>query len=128
MEKWTAAEIPEQAGRTALVTGASSGLGLIVAMKLARASASVVLACRSLVRGAEAAEQIRLAAPGAAVEVAELDRASLRSVRAFAERYRSEYDSLDLLINNGGLMAPPRGETADGFELQFGTIISGTLP
>ncbi|MGI8926447.1 MAG: oxidoreductase [Tepidiformaceae bacterium] len=119
--KWTAAQMPRQDGRTAVVTGANSGIGLVAARELARAGARVVLACRNTEKGDNAASEIRLAAPGASVEVAALDLGSLGSVRAFAERYRSQHQPLDLLINNAGVMAPPRRVTADGFELQFGT-------
>ena len=113
---WTAADVPDQTGRTALVTGASSGLGLETATVLARRGATVVLACRDQAKGAAAARRI-----GGRTELLELDLASLESVRAAAERTRDRYDRLDLLINNAGVMVPPRQTTADGFELQFGT-------
>jgi NAD(P)-dependent dehydrogenase (short-subunit alcohol dehydrogenase family) len=119
--KWTPDLMPEQKGRTAVVTGANSGLGLVAARELARAGAQVVLACRDPSKGGLAAEQIATAVPGAAIEVWKLDLASLESVRAFGERFAAEREGLDLLINNAGLMAPPRRETADGFELQIGT-------
>ena len=119
--KWTAEQIPDQHGRLAVVTGSNSGLGLIAARELARAGAEVVLACRNTEKGEDAARQIRTDAPGAAVEVAALDLGDLVSVQAFAERFRSEKDGLDLLINNAGVMASPRRETADGFELHIGT-------
>ena len=85
-ERWTAAQIPDQAGRTAVVTGANSGLGLVSARELARAGAEVVLACRDTAKGEEAANEIRADVPEASVEVEPLDLASLDSVRAFAER------------------------------------------
>ena len=119
--RWGAEQIPSQAGRRVIVTGANSGIGLVAARELARAGASVVLGCRNREKGEAAATEIRQSAPAAAVEVAELDLGSLASVRAFAERYRSTHDALDLLINNAGVMAPPRRTTSDGFELQFGT-------
>jgi NAD(P)-dependent dehydrogenase (short-subunit alcohol dehydrogenase family) len=119
--KWTADQIPDQTDRVAVVTGANSGLGLVTARELARAGARVVLACRNAAKTASALAEIEAAAPGAAVEVESLDLANLESVRAFAGRFRAEHKRLDLLINNAGLMAPPRRETADGFELQFGT-------
>jgi NAD(P)-dependent dehydrogenase (short-subunit alcohol dehydrogenase family) len=120
-EGWTAEDIPDQSGRSAIVTGANSGLGLVTARELARSGARVVLACRNLDKGHEAVDQIRAAVPDAQVQLEELDLASLASVRGFAERFKSTHDGLDLLINNAGVMAPPRHRTADGFELQFGT-------
>jgi NAD(P)-dependent dehydrogenase (short-subunit alcohol dehydrogenase family) len=120
-EKWTAERIPDQSGRLAVVTGANSGLGLVTAQELARAGARVVLACRNVEKGEAARDAIARAAPGTQLELEELDLAGLDSVRAFAERFRAAHDGLDLLINNAGVMAPPRRQTADGFELQFGT-------
>lgn len=120
-EKWTAADIPDQKGRVAVVTGANSGLGLIAAGALAKAGATVVLACRNTEKGEAAMESIRVESAGAAIELESLDLASLDSVRAFAERFGKAHGGLDLLINNAGVMAPPRRQTADGFELQFGT-------
>jgi NAD(P)-dependent dehydrogenase (short-subunit alcohol dehydrogenase family) len=119
--KWKADQIPDQLGRIAIVTGANSGLGLATSRELARAGARVVLACRNTDKGRSAGDEIRAAVPHAAVEVGALDLGSLESVRTFAEWFRAEHPGLDLLINNAGLMAPPRGVTADGFELQFGT-------
>ena len=119
--KWTADNMPDQGGRIAVVTGANSGIGLVAARELARAGAQVVLACRNLAKGEAARREIEAAAPGAPLELEELDLSSLDSVRSFAERFRAAHDGLDLLINNAGVMAPPRSETADGFELQFGT-------
>src|SRR5215207_3321908 len=118
---WTAKDIPDQTGRTAAVTGANSGLGLVTARELARAGARVVLACRNLDKGHAAVDEIRAAVPEAQLQLEELDLASLASVRGFADRFRATHDRLDLLINNAGVMAPPRRRTADGFELQFGT-------
>ncbi len=118
--KWTADQIPDQTGRTAVVTGANSGLGLSTARELARAGAHVVLACRNLEKGEAALQEV-----GSGAELEQLDLASLESVKAFAERFLASHDGLDLLINNAGLMAPPRGVTADGFELQFGTNVLG---
>ena len=118
---WTTADIPDQSGRTAIVTGANSGLGLATARELARAGAHVVMACRNLEKGEEARRAIAAAAPGAEVELEQLDLSSLDSVRSFAATYSQGHDGLDLLINNAGVMATPRRRTADGFELQFGT-------
>ncbi|MGW2475753.1 oxidoreductase [Streptomyces sp. NPDC001665] len=115
---WSARDIPDQGGRTAVVTGANSGIGLITARELARCGARVLLACRDERRGEEAAARIRYAVRGADVECAPLDLADLSSVRAFAKGLRA--DRLDLLVNNAGVMALPYGRTADGFETQFG--------
>jgi NAD(P)-dependent dehydrogenase (short-subunit alcohol dehydrogenase family) len=125
--KWTSEQIPDQRGRTAIVTGANSGLGLSTARELARHGASVVLACRNTEKGAAALETIRSAAPDAQLELAELDLGSLASVESFADGFRASHAErgLDLLINNAGVMAPPRRETADGFELQLGTNMLG---
>jgi NAD(P)-dependent dehydrogenase (short-subunit alcohol dehydrogenase family) len=118
---WSVSDIPSQTGRTAVVTGAG-GLGFETALALARAGGDVVLAGRSLEKGEAAVGQIRAAAPGAAVRFEALDLASLASIKAFAGRLAAERASLDLLVNNAGVMAvPKRRETADGFELQFGT-------
>ncbi|MFZ0383501.1 MAG: oxidoreductase [Solirubrobacteraceae bacterium] len=119
--KWTAADIPDQSGRVAIVTGANSGLGLATARELARAGARVVIASRSAAKGDQAAASIRGSVPDAALEVASLDLADLSSVRAFAEGYVGAGSQLDLLINNAGIMAAPRQLTKDGFESQFGT-------
>jgi NAD(P)-dependent dehydrogenase (short-subunit alcohol dehydrogenase family) len=116
--KWTAADIPDQTGRVAVVTGANSGLGQATARELARSGASVVMACRSTVKGEQAARTIREQVPEARLEVRRLDLADLDSVRAFAQDTDGQ---LDLLINNAGVMAPPRRLTKDGFESQFGT-------
>jgi NAD(P)-dependent dehydrogenase (short-subunit alcohol dehydrogenase family) len=115
---WTASDIPDQSGRTAVVTGANSGIGYCAARELARRGASVVLACRSAQRADEAVERLRAEVPGGRFEYRPLDLADLSSVRRFAKDY--EGDRLDLLINNAGLMAIPYALTADGFETQFG--------
>jgi NAD(P)-dependent dehydrogenase (short-subunit alcohol dehydrogenase family) len=124
-EKWTAEQIPDQTGRTAIVTGANSGLGLETARELARHGASVVLACRDTRKGAAALHDIESSVQSATVELAPLDLASLVSVQSFAESFAGRANGLDLLINNAGVMAPPRRETSDGFELQFGTNVLG---
>jgi NAD(P)-dependent dehydrogenase (short-subunit alcohol dehydrogenase family) len=118
---WSVADIPPQHGRAAVVTG-TGGLGYETALALVRAGADVILAGRSPEKGAAAVAQIRAAAPRGAIRFAPLDLASLASVRAFANRLLGERASLDLLVNNAGVMAPPkRRTTEDGFELQFGT-------
>jgi NAD(P)-dependent dehydrogenase (short-subunit alcohol dehydrogenase family) len=118
MAKWSAADIPDQNGRLAVVTGANSGLGLATARELAGAGARVILACRDTGRGTDAAEAIRADMPSADLQVERLDLADLSSVREFAARVEGP---LDLLVNNAGVMATPRRETADGFEMQLGT-------
>ncbi|MCW2627141.1 MAG: hypothetical protein QOJ56_5102 [Mycobacterium sp.] len=120
MPKWTTSDIPDQTGRTAVVTGANTGLGFHTAAALAAHGAHVVLAVRSLDKGKEAVEKITAASPGAAVTLEELDLASLDSVRAAADQLRSKHDVIDLLINNAGVYAP-KSITKDGFELHFGT-------
>ncbi len=122
---WDPSDIADQSGKLAIVTGANSGIGLVTARELAAHGAGVVIACRAAGKGNVAAEKIRAAMGPAGDEadlvVRELDLASLASVREFAEDINAEFDRIDLLINNAGVMAPPRHETADGFELQLGT-------
>jgi NAD(P)-dependent dehydrogenase (short-subunit alcohol dehydrogenase family) len=122
MAHWTAADIPDLTGRTAVVTGANSGLGFETSIALAQQGAAVVMASRDEGRCAIAAERLRELVPSACVEPACLDLADLGSVRAFAEDVGTRYDRLDILVNNAGVMAPPkRLTTKQGFELQFGT-------
>lgn len=116
---WTADEIPDQAGKVAIVTGANSGLGWVVALELARHGAQVVLACRSVERGEAAAAEILAVAGGTAPRVHQLDLGSLASVRRFADELSDR--PVDLLVNNAGVMMTPRRTTSDGFELQLGT-------
>ncbi len=118
---WTAENIPNLSGKTALVTGANSGIGLEAARELARQGAHVVLACRNPRKAEGARASILQDAPGASLELQALDLASLHSVREFAERFRAAHERLDLLINNAGVMALPYCTTADGFEMQLGT-------
>lgn len=118
---WTENDIADLSGKTFIVTGANSGIGFEAARALAEKGGTVVLACRSPEKGRAAADRIRLVHSGAKVEVGELDVASLASVRAFAERFLREHARLDALVNNAGVMAIPRGETVDGFEMQIGT-------
>jgi NAD(P)-dependent dehydrogenase (short-subunit alcohol dehydrogenase family) len=119
--KWTAADIPDQTGRTAVITGANTGLGYETAAALAAKGAHVVLAVRNLEKGKDATALIAMRTPGASVALQELDLTSLESIRAAAEQLRSQHDRIDLLINNAGVMFTPKATTKDGFELQFGT-------
>jgi NAD(P)-dependent dehydrogenase (short-subunit alcohol dehydrogenase family) len=119
--KWTAEEVPDQSGRTVVITGANSGIGLEAAMVLAARGARVVLAGRDRARTATAAQQVTAAGTGAQAETAELDLASLESVRVAAADISARFPMIDLLINNAGIMFTPYGLTKDGFELQFGT-------
>lgn len=121
MAKWTTSDIPDQTGRTAIVTGANTGLGFQTVAALAAHGAHVVLAVRNLEKGKDAVQKIAAASPGAAVTLQELDLTSLSSVRAAADELRSKHDGIDLLINNAGVMWTPKSITKDGFELQFGT-------
>jgi NAD(P)-dependent dehydrogenase (short-subunit alcohol dehydrogenase family) len=121
MTKWTTADIPDQTGRTAVITGANTGLGYETAAALAAKGAHVVLAVRNLEKGKDAARRIKQSAPGAQVTLQELDLTSLDSIRAAADQLRSDHESIDLLINNAGVMMTPKSTTKDGFELQFGT-------
>ena len=118
---WTAADVPGQQGRTAVVTGANTGIGAEAAAVLAQRGAVTILACRDTGKAERAAARLSAAAPQATVSVVRLDLASLESVRAAAGQIRASHPRVDLLINNAGVMMPPRGTTADGFELQFGT-------
>ena len=126
MTTWTASDIPDQTGRTAIVTGANSGLGLVTATELARHGAQVILAVRKPASGEAAADGIRAAVRGAKLEVRTLDVASLASVRTFASRIAAEYDGIDLLINNAGAEnLAGRQSTVDGFEFHLGTNMLG---
>ncbi|HKA69323.1 MAG TPA: oxidoreductase [Actinomycetes bacterium] len=117
---WTEADIPDQTGRVAVVTGANGGLGLETARALAANGAHVVLAARNPERAGRAQAGILAAHPAAALEVGQLDLGSLASIRTFAERLRARHPRVDLLVNNAGVMATPEGRTEDGFETQFG--------
>ncbi|WP_405959616.1 SDR family NAD(P)-dependent oxidoreductase [Streptomyces sp. NBC_00024] len=114
--KWTEGDIPEQKGRVAVVTGANTGLGFETARALAEHGATVVLAVRDVEKGRQAAARI-----SGDVTVQELDLTSLESVRAAAADLHGTHRGIDLLINNAGVMQPPKQTTRDGFELQFGT-------
>jgi NAD(P)-dependent dehydrogenase (short-subunit alcohol dehydrogenase family) len=123
---WTAADIPSQADKRVLITGANSGIGYHTALKLARKGAQILLACRDRQKGEAALARLNRDAPGSQSELAILDLASLASVREFSARELARQRPLHLLINNAGVMTPPRRlETADGFEVQFGTNVLG---
>jgi len=113
--------VPDQTGRTALVTGANSGLGFQTSLRLASAGATVLMACRNPDKAADALDRIHAQVPGADVSLVALDLASLASVREAAAQVLAAHERLDLLVNNAGVMAIPRTLTADGFEMQFGT-------
>ncbi|MFB7910961.1 oxidoreductase [Kitasatospora sp. NPDC056076] len=118
-QAWNADRIPDQTGRLFVVTGASSGLGLATARALAHRGGRVVLAVRDEAKGRRVAAEITAERPGASLEVRRLDLADLDSVRAFAERLRSDGLRPDVLVNNAGVLAPPRTLSAQGHELQF---------
>ncbi|MEU7838997.1 oxidoreductase [Nonomuraea sp. NPDC049129] len=118
-KSWTSAHIPDQTTRTFVVTGATSGLGLATTQALARKGGHVILAVRDEPKARQAVAKIVAEQPGARLEVRRLDLADLDSVRAFADGLRSDHARLDVLINNAGVMAPPRTLSAQGHELQF---------
>ena len=119
--KWTTADVPDQSGRVAIVTGSNTGIGYEAAAVLADKGAHVVLAVRSLDKGKEAANRITTASPNADVTVQELDLTSLDNIRKASDELRAAYPRIDLLINNAGVMYTEKSTTKDGFELQFGT-------
>lgn len=123
--KWTEQDIPLQTGRVAIVTGANSGLGFYTTKALAKKGARIIMACRNLEKGEEARQKILQMSPAFAPEVWHLDLASLKSVEEFSLKFKSSFQSLDLLINNAGLMAIPYGKTSEGFEMQFGVNYLG---
>jgi NAD(P)-dependent dehydrogenase (short-subunit alcohol dehydrogenase family) len=125
MSLWPGAKLPDLTGKTVIVTGANSGIGYYTALELARAGAETVLACRSAERGESAAARINAAAPGRA-KFLRLDLADFASVQEFAGTFKEKHGTLDILINNAGVMAPHRRQvTAQGFELQFGVNFLG---
>ena len=119
--KWTAADVPDQSGRVAIVTGANTGIGFGAAAVLAAKGAHTVLAVRNLDKGNDAAARIKAASPDAVVTVQQLDLTSLDNIRNAADELRATFPRIDLLINNAGVMYTDKAATKDGFELQFGT-------
>lgn len=117
---WTEANIPDLSGKTAIVTGANSGIGYETARALAQHGATVIMACRNLEKANTAANKIQALNPSGRVMVMQLDLADLDSVHTFANTFKETYTDLHLLINNAGIMIPPFGLTAQGFESQFG--------
>jgi NAD(P)-dependent dehydrogenase (short-subunit alcohol dehydrogenase family) len=125
-KQWTVADIPSQAGKRVLITGANSGIGFQAALTLARKGAQILLACRDRQKGEAALALLNEHAPGSQSELVILDLSSLACIREFSTNEIARHLPLHLLINNAGVMAPPRRlETADGFELQFGTNVLG---
>lgn len=118
---WTERDVPDQSGRVAIVTGSNTGLGYDNARALAARGAKVVMAVRDTAKGETAAARIRQLHPGSEVTVQKLDLGSLASVREAAAEIAAAHPRIDLLINNAGVMYPPKSNTSDGFELQFGT-------
>lgn len=117
---WTVTDIPDQRGRTAVITGANGGLGLITARELAAKGAHVVLAVRNPKKTAGAVEMIHSAVPDASLEVVPLDLSSQASVKEAAAQILASHEEIDLLINNAGVMGIPEAKTVDGYEMQFG--------
>ncbi|TXI09858.1 MAG: SDR family NAD(P)-dependent oxidoreductase [Rhizobium sp.] len=121
MNKWTKQDIPSLKGKTAIVTGANSGLGLETSAELARAGATVIMACRDPRRAEGALAEVRSRAPKAKVSTMALDLADLKSIRAFAAAFKRKHKKLHILCNNAGVMHLPYQKTRDGFEMQMGT-------
>jgi NAD(P)-dependent dehydrogenase (short-subunit alcohol dehydrogenase family) len=121
MTKWTAQDIPDQTARTILITGANSGLGLRSSEALAAKGAHVVMACRNAEKAARALDEVKANATTSEPELIRLDLSDLSSVRDVAAEVNERFDSVDVLMNNAGIMAVPKGRTADGFESQMGT-------
>ncbi|WP_338728444.1 oxidoreductase [Haladaptatus sp. DJG-WS-42] len=117
---WEVARMPDQTGKTVVVTGANSGIGFETARAFAQKGAHVVLACRSVERGQTASDEITAAHPDASLEVLELDLADLSAIHWFADALTARHDRLDVLVNNAGVMHAPYRTTQNGFELQFG--------
>jgi NAD(P)-dependent dehydrogenase (short-subunit alcohol dehydrogenase family) len=122
---WQARNIPDQTGRTAVVTGGNGGLGLETSRQMAAHGAHVIIGARNLAKAEVARADILKTVPSASLEIMPLDLGSLASVAAFAAQVTAAHPRIDLLFNNAGVMAPPEGKTVDGFETQFGTNVLG---
>jgi len=122
---WKASHIPDQSGKTAVVTGGNGGLGLETSRQLAAHGAHVVIGARNLDKAQRARDDIEAAVPGASLEIRKLDLGSLASIAAFANDVRTAHPRIDLLFNNAGVMAVKESVTEDGFETQFGTNVLG---
>lgn len=120
VEKWTANDIPDLTGKVIIITGANSGLGYESTLALAKKNATVIMACRSVDRAQSALDDVKRQVADADVTIMALDLGNLASVRKFAENFKAQYDRLDVLLNNAGVMGLSFGETVDGFETQFG--------
>jgi NAD(P)-dependent dehydrogenase (short-subunit alcohol dehydrogenase family) len=120
LSNWKPEQLPDLSGKTYLITGGNSGIGLEAALMLAAAGGDIIIACRNETKAADAAAQIDAEGPGS-VDTVQLDLSSLDSVRAASEEIHQRWDRLDALVNNAGIMQPPKTTTEDGFELQFGT-------
>ncbi|MHA2092113.1 MAG: oxidoreductase, partial [Candidatus Kariarchaeaceae archaeon] len=118
--KWKSEDMDDQTGKIIVITGANSGLGFEASKELARKNATVIMAVRDLEKGETAANEIREEIPSAKLDVTKLDLSSLSSVKEFADQFKGKYNELHVLINNAGIMQPPKMETEDGFELQIG--------
>ena len=126
-ERYQESQVPSQDGKTVFVTGANTGIGFDTARVLAEKGARVLLGCRDEQRAMKAMNAIRARAPGASLAWVELDLTSLASIRSASEQVLAE-DRLDLLVNNAGVMVPPKTRTQDGLNCSLGLTISGTLP
>lgn len=122
---FTAANMPNQAGKTFIVTGANAGLGYETALALAQKDARVVLACRSEAKAQKAKSKILRSAPNADLHIELVDLTDLDSVKRFSDNFQTKFEKLDVLINNAGVMVPPYTQTSDGFELQMGANYFG---